>query len=72
LGFSSKTNQEHLVGQFGEGLKVGILAMIREGKQVTMETGSELWTFGLFMDENFAEEVLGVSITRREIPGVFR
>lgn len=46
-------------------MKVGILAMVRDKKQVYMETGSELWTFGLTMDSNFGEEVLTVTIKKR-------
>jgi hypothetical protein len=60
LGFSSKTKKDYLVGQFGEGLKVGILAMIREKKTVTMKTGDEIWTFCLLEDHNFSEQVLSV------------
>ena len=41
--------------------------MIREGKQVSIETGSEFWKFGLSKDENFGEEVLSITITKREL-----
>ncbi len=47
LGVSSKTGKKELVGQFGEGLKVGILAMVREDKNITMKTNHEVWRFHL-------------------------
>jgi hypothetical protein len=66
LGFSSKTRNAELVGQFGEGLKVGILALLREGKTVQMETGFEVWVFKLLPDPNFGGElVLSVEISIR-------
>lgn len=44
--------------------------MLRDGKQVSMETGNEHWNFCLVHDDNFGEEVLSVKITKRDIQSV--
>ena len=66
LGFSQKANNKEVIGQFGEGLKVGALALVREGRTVTMETSKDRWRFGLKMDEMFNEEVLTVFVHNRQ------
>jgi hypothetical protein len=41
LGESGKSGDER--GRFGEGLKVGILALVREGHAITIYNGEEVW-----------------------------
>ena len=65
LGFSKKASNKEVIGQFGEGLKVGALALVREGRVVSMETGRDRWKFGLSRDEAFDEEVLTVFVDDR-------
>ena len=55
--------RREVIGQFGEGLKVGTLALVREGRSVTLETGQEHWLFELVQDPNFGEKVLTVLVT---------
>eukprot|EP01113_Clastostelium_recurvatum_P005596 TRINITY_DN124_c1_g1_i5.p1 TRINITY_DN124_c1_g1~~TRINITY_DN124_c1_g1_i5.p1 ORF type:complete len:1182 (-),score=354.74 TRINITY_DN124_c1_g1_i5:261-3785(-) len=64
LGSSDKTDKDYLVGQFGEGLKLGILALTREGKKVTMDTAGERWLFKLDYNIDFGgrDRVLTVEI----------
>ena len=65
LGFSKKSSNKEVIGQFGEGLKVGALALVREGRVVSMETSRDRWKFGLSHDEAFDEEVLTVFVDDR-------
>ncbi|KAL9965928.1 hypothetical protein ACROYT_G029795 [Oculina patagonica] len=65
LGFSKKASSKEVIGQFGEGLKVGALALVREGRVVSMETSKDRWRFGLSHDEAFDEEVLTVFVDDR-------
>lgn len=65
LGFSKKASNKEVIGQFGEGLKVGALALVREGRVVSMETSRDRWKFGLSHDEAFDEEVLTVFVDNR-------
>ena len=43
LGYSKKSQKREVIGQFGEGLKIGALALVREGRVVSMETGEDKW-----------------------------
>lgn len=65
LGYSKKASNKEVIGQFGEGLKVGALALVREGRVVTLETSGDRWRFGLVQDDTFEEEVLTVFVTER-------
>ena len=65
LGFSKKASSKEVIGQFGEGLKVGALALVREGRVVTMKTSKDRWRFGLSHDKTFDEEVLTVFVDDR-------
>jgi len=65
LGFSKKASNKEVIGQFGEGLKVGALALVREGRVVSMETSRDRWKFGLSRDDTFEEDVLTVFVNDR-------
>ncbi|XP_077997677.1 uncharacterized protein LOC144450816 [Glandiceps talaboti] len=56
LGYSSHTRSKDVIGQFGEGLKIGALSLVREGRSVSMNTNREEWKFGLFPYEHFDGE----------------
>ena len=47
LGTTTKYGDAAKRGQFGEGLKLGTLALVREGKRVTITTRDERWTAAL-------------------------
>ena len=55
-----------LVGVAGEGMKVGALALVREGVTVLVETGDERWQFVVTHQRVFTEDVLAVKITGKE------
>ena len=66
IGESSKRGKENLIGQFGEGMKIGILALLRCGKAVTIYTGRERWFPALVDDEEFGQKVLSFGILPQE------
>lgn len=43
LGYTTKTDK-NMIGQWGEGLKVGALALLRDGYKINIRTGKESWT----------------------------
>jgi hypothetical protein len=43
LGFSTKREDEDQAGKYGEGLKLGCLALVKNGCSVTIRTGDEQW-----------------------------
>lgn len=43
LGNSSKRNDENTIGTYGEGFKLAILVLLREGKKVVIKNGADIW-----------------------------
>ena len=58
LGHTSKIGRPDLIGKFGEGLKLGILALVRAGCEVKIRSGSEVWTPSIQRSEKFKADVL--------------
>lgn len=65
MGHSTKAEKD-LIGQFGEGLKLGILALTRMGRKVSIRTKNERWTPRIGMSPNFKENVLFVDVSETE------
>jgi len=65
MGYSKKAQHHEVIGSFGEGLKVGAVALLRRGLNLAMVTRGELWTFLLAVDPAFGERVLTVRVSRR-------
>jgi hypothetical protein len=54
LGKSTKRdNQEELAGKYGEGYKLGALALLRAGYEVRIRNGGEVWTPAIEESEKF-------------------
>jgi hypothetical protein len=62
LGYTSKVGRGDMIGKFGEGLKLGILALVRKGAKVKIRSGSEVWVPGIVRSEKFNADVLAFSI----------
>jgi len=58
FGTSSKTGRSDMIGKFGEGLKLGVLALVRSGRQVKIRTGGEVWSAYIAKSERYAADVL--------------
>ena len=65
LGSSHKADSQEAIGQFGEGMKVGTLALLREGRQVDMCTRDEHWHWCRRVDASFGVRVLTVEVQPR-------
>ena len=65
MGYSKKLKSSNIIGQFGEGLKVGALALVRQGRAVSMVTSSDWWEFELVQDSIYGETVLSVDVRMR-------
>jgi hypothetical protein len=57
LGESGKRGTDAR-GKFGEGLDLGLLALVRRGREVTIENGDETWTPKLEHSEQWGKTVL--------------
>lgn len=58
LGHTTKTDRTDLIGKFGEGLKLGVLALVRAGHSVKIRSGSEVWTPSIQRSDKFNADVL--------------
>lgn len=66
LGNSSKRDRADMIGQFGEGYKLGALALARCGKKLTIknEIPGEIWTSEIRISKRLADRVLSFEIRK--------
>ena len=64
LGHTSKLDRPDLIGKFGEGLKLGVLALVRAGCPVKIRSGSEVWVPSIQRSEKFQADVLVFDIQK--------
>lgn len=57
-GHTTKINRPDLIGKYGEGFNLGILAMVRAGLQVKIRSGSEVWIPSIQKSATFDADVL--------------
>jgi hypothetical protein len=65
LGNSTKAGVDHLRGEWGEGMKLGLLALLRAQVEVFILNGDEKWTPVIAYSETFGAELLTIS-TRKQ------
>jgi len=58
MGHTTKVGRDDLRGKFGEGLKLGVLALIRAGIKIKIRSGSEVWVPSIQRSEKFKADVL--------------
>jgi hypothetical protein len=67
FGVTSKANRTDQRGQFGEGMKVGTLALVRDDRKVTIRTQTENWTASLATSAEFGgRKVLTFTTHKRQ------
>ncbi len=65
LGGTDKADRSDQRGHFGEGMKLGWLALLRKGATVRCVNGPEIWAVSLAYSDEFKVETLAVDITAR-------
>lgn len=63
VGNTTKLNDNRTIGMFGEGLKFGILALIRLGIDIKIRNGEEIWNPVIAWSDEFGAKVLAFDIT---------
>lgn len=63
IGHTTKEGDQRLIGKFGEGLKFGVLALLRLGVEVKIRNGSEVWVPSIARSERYNAEVLVFNVT---------
>jgi len=66
IGRSSKRDNKNVIGQFGEGLKIGCLVLAREGRQVSIVSLGKRYDFSIQYDGTWQEKLLTIDITDRQ------
>jgi len=61
LGATSKRNNDSQRGQFGEGFKLAFASLLRMGREVTADVGSERWTPEIKLSDTFGREVMVIN-----------
>lgn len=64
LGSTSKCNDNTQRGQYGEGFKIGSLALVREGKPVTIHNDEGYWECLIEYSESYDSNVLYFNIIK--------
>lgn len=62
LGATTKRDDSSTIGKFGEGMKLGFLVLLREGAEIAMENGKDLWVPKIIHDDTFGANVLSVNV----------
>lgn len=68
FGHTTKTDRSDLIGKFGEGLKLGVLALVRAGHEVKIRSGAEVWIPKIERSEKFDADVLVFYIEKGREP----
>jgi hypothetical protein len=63
IGHTTKDGDSRLIGKFGEGLKFGILALLRLGVEVKIRNGSETWVPSIAWSKQYDAQVLCFDVT---------
>lgn len=58
MGFTTKKHKKDLIGLFGEGLKIGIIALLRNNLKIKLYNGSEIWIPQLEKSSVFSSQTI--------------
>jgi len=66
LGGSEKADDSDKIGRFGEGYKLALIVLLRNGYQVEIRNQSELWIPEIKYSEKFGTDLLHITIKKIE------
>jgi hypothetical protein len=72
LGNTSKADDDSKIGKFGEGYKIALLVLAREGYKVTMRNGQEDWIPSMRHSDTYGGEVLHIDMFPVDTDGTDR
>lgn len=60
LGCSSKSDQNGMIGKYGEGFKLALVVLLRKGMNVYVDNNDKLWSPSFKVSEQFGTQVLNI------------
>lgn len=60
LGCSSKSDQDGMIGKYGEGFKLALVVLLRKGMNVYIDNNDKLWSPSFKVSEQFGTQVLNI------------
>ena len=63
IGHTTKAGDSETIGQFGEGLKFGMLVLLRGGMNIKIRNGGEVWIPMIERHADFDSDVLAVEVS---------
>ena len=60
LGCSSKSDQDGMIGKYGEGFKLALVVLLRKGMNVYVDNNDKLWSPSFKVSEQFGAQVLNI------------
>ena len=60
LGCSSKSEQDGMIGKYGEGFKLALVVLLRKGMNVYVDNNDKLWSPSFKVSEQFGTQVLNI------------
>lgn len=63
LGCSSKSDQDGMIGKYGEGFKLALVVLLRKGMNVYIDNNDKIWNPSFKLSEQFGTQVLNIEET---------
>jgi len=68
FGHTTKADDARTIGEYGEGLKLGVLALVREGYVVRIAVGADVWTARFLNSRKYKAKILAFDIDKGAFP----
>jgi hypothetical protein len=71
IGYTTKSHDSKMRGEKGEGLDLGLLALVRSGYKVVVRTPTEIWRPFIGFSDKWGQDILFIDVNRNELDSNF-